>query len=129
VVEAGRDFVARLTEDLKEAGLQTRYPLVIWRDREGFMKACACTDSRSWAFIRDDLDAPDRLDPPVVAPGDPEGLEAFPGDGSPESLPYPTLPPLAPADGIAPGETPAPAAPPAARKAPEAKQAEDTTFF
>jgi hypothetical protein len=129
VVEAGRDFVARLTADLKEAGLQTRYPLVIWRDREGFMKACACTDSRSWAFIRDDLGAPDRLDPPVVAPGDPEGPEAFPGDGSPESLPYPTLPPLAPADGIAPGETPAPAAPPAPRKAPEAKQAEDTTFF
>ncbi|MDP3080972.1 MAG: hypothetical protein Q8M90_09130, partial [Brevundimonas sp.] len=71
VVEAGRDFVARLTADLKEAGLQARYPLVIWRDREGFMKACACTDSRSWVFIRDDLDAPDRIDPPLVAPGDP----------------------------------------------------------
>ncbi|HRJ64331.1 MAG TPA: hypothetical protein PLR59_08280, partial [Brevundimonas sp.] len=86
VVEAGRSFVARLTTDLKEAGLQTRYPLVIWRDREGFMKACACTDSRSWVFIRDDLDAPDRLDPPVVAPGAPDGAQAFPGDGSPESL-------------------------------------------
>lgn len=129
VVEAGRTFVANLATDLQEAGLQTRYPLVIWRDREGFMKACACTDQRSWVFIRDDLGAPDRLDPPVVVPGDPQGAEAFPGDGSPGSLPYPTLPPLAPADGIAPGETPAPASPPVPRKAPEAKQAEDTTFF
>jgi len=129
VVEAGRDFVARLTADLKEAGLQTRYPLVIWRDREGFMKACACSDSRSWVFIRDDLDAPDRIEAPVVAPGDPAAAQGFPGDGSPESLPYPTLPPIAPADGVTPAPTPAPATPPVPRKAPEAKQAEDTTFF
>jgi hypothetical protein len=129
VVEAGRTFVANLATDLQEAGLSTRYPLIIWRDREGFMKACACSDSRSWVFIRDDLDAPDRLDPPVVAPGDPAGPEAFPGDGSPESLPYPSLPPIAPADGVAPGTTPAPATPPVPRQAPEAKQSEDTTFF
>ncbi len=135
VVEAGRTFVTRLTEDLGQAGLQARYPLIIWRDREGFMKACACTDSRSWAFIRDDLDAPDRIDPPAVAPGDPQGPQAFPGDGSPESLPYPTLPPIPPAEGAAPvpGAAPAPAArpatPPAPRKAPEAKKSDDTTFF
>ena len=151
VVEASRAFVARLTADLGEAGLQTRYPLVIWRDREGFMKACACTDSRSWAFIRDDLDAPDRLDPPTPAPGDPLAPQVYPGDGSPESLPYPTLPPIAPADGstpapapggtpgVTPGTTPgaaptprpapAPARPPAERKAPEPKKSDDTTFF
>ena len=151
VVEASRAFVARLTADLGEAGLQARYPLVIWRDREGFMKACACTDSRSWAFIRDDLDAPDRLDPPTPAPGDPLAPQVYPGDGSPESLPYPTLPPIAPADGStpapAPGGTPggtpgttpgaaptprpapAPARPPAERKAPEPKKSDDTTFF
>ena len=129
VVEAGRAFVARLTADLNEAGLQSRYPLIIWRDREGFMKACACSDSRSWVFIRDDLDAPDRLDPPTVAPGDPQAPQAFPGDGSPESLPYPTLPPIPPGAAAAPGAAPAPATPPAPRKAPEAKQTEDTTFF
>ena len=151
VVEASRAFVARLTADLGEAGLQTRYPLVIWRDREGFMKACACTDSRSWAFIRDDLDAPDRLDPPTPVPGDPRAPQVYPGDGSPESLPYPTLPPIAPADGstpapapggtpgVTPGTTPgaaptprpapAPARPPAERKAPEPKKSDDTTFF
>ena len=151
VVEASRAFVARLTADIGEAGLQTRYPLVIWRDREGFMKACACTDSRSWAFIRDDLDAPDRLDPPTPVPGDPLAPQVYPGDGSPESLPYPTLPPIAPADGstpapapggtpgVTPGTTPgaaptprpapAPARPPAERKAPEPKKSDDTTFF
>ena len=129
VVEASRAFVSRLTADLQEAGLQARYPLIIWRDREGFMKACACSDSRSWAFIRDDLDAPDRLDPPTVAPGDPLSPLTYPGDGSPEGPPYPTVPPVAPADGVAPGAPPAPATPPAPRKAPEAKQTEDTTFF
>lgn len=127
VVDAGRTFIAGLTADLREAGLHARYPIVIWRDREGFMKACACSDSRSWVFIRDDVGAPDRIAPPVGAPGDPQAPQALPGDGSPESLPYPTLPPLAPAPGATPA--PAPATPPAPRKAPEAKQSEDTTFF
>ncbi|MGZ9099345.1 MAG: hypothetical protein ACXW3O_06550 [Brevundimonas sp.] len=136
VVEAGRIFTDRLARDLGQAGLQeARYPLIIWRDREGFMKACACSDSRSWVFIRDDLNAPDRLDPPGIAPGDPAPPVAYPGDGSPETLPYPTLPPIAPANGQpvpAPGAAPAPArpaTPPAPRKAPEAKKSDDTTFF
>lgn len=136
VVEAGRNFVASLSEKLQEEGLQTRYPLIIWRDREGFMKACACSDSRSWTFIRDDLDAPDRIESPGVAPGDPAAPVAYPGDGSPESLPYPAVPPAAPAAGSVPAPAPGtapiaprPAAPPVPRKAPEPKQAEDTTFF
>ncbi|WP_332678060.1 hypothetical protein [Brevundimonas sp.] len=133
VVEAGRIFAASLTEKLNDEGLQTRYPLIIWRDREGFMKACACSDARSWTFIRDDLDAPDRIETPAVAPGDPA---VYPGDGSPESLPYPDLQPVPPADGAAPAPAPGtapiaprPATPPAPRKAPEPRQAEDTTFF
>ena len=132
VVEAGRDFVARLSNDLGGVGLQARYPIVIWRDREGFMKACACADSRSWTFIRDDLDAPDRLGSSEVAPGEPA---AWPDDGAPQSLPYPTLPPI-PDGQVAPAPppavTPAPprrATPPAPRKAPEAKRTDDTTFF
>ncbi|MGV8929687.1 MAG: hypothetical protein ACOH1E_08035 [Brevundimonas sp.] len=133
VVEAGRDFVARLTADLKEAGLQSRYPVIIWRDRQGFMKACACTDSRSWVFIRDDLDAPDRVAPPAATPGDPQAPQAIPGDGSPEGLPYPTLPPIAPAGEPAPGAatapTPAPDTPSVPRTAPVAKKSDDTTFF
>jgi hypothetical protein len=139
VVEAGRTFVNRLNENLGQAGLrQTRYPVIIWRDREGFMKACACSDSRSWVFIRDDLNAPERIGPDAGAVGDPGAPLAYPGDGGPESLPYPTLPPVAPTDGAAPGATsspapsPAPAAPatpPAPRKAPEAKKNDESTFF
>ncbi|HZW15719.1 MAG TPA: hypothetical protein VFF66_05635, partial [Brevundimonas sp.] len=135
VVEAGRQFAARLGDELRGAGLQTRYPLVIWRDREGYMKACACSDSRSWAFIRDDLNAPDSVAPAGVAPDGTAPLTAYPGDGSPESLPYPTLPPIAPAE-APPTPAPAPAAPPARpdtppapRKAPQAKKSADTIFF
>jgi hypothetical protein len=66
-----------------------------------------------------------------VGPVDPSGAQTVPGDGVSESLPYPDLTPLTPADGAAPGapSAPAPASSPAPRKAPEAKQAEDTTFF
>lgn len=133
VVDAGRQFAARLADELRGVGLQTRYPLVIWRDREGYMKACACSDSRSWAFIRDDLDAPDSVAPAGVDGGPPPAV--YPGDGSPDSLPYPTLPPIPPADGQpapAPGVTPPPArpaTPPVPRKAPEPKRTDDTTFF
>lgn len=137
VVEAGRDFVGELTGALRGEGLTIGYPLVIWRDREGYMKACACSDSRSWAFVRDDLDAPDRVSPSVVGPDGGAPPTAYPGEGGPGGLAYPTLPPLAPADGepaAAPGATPAPAparpaAPPAPRKAPEPKKQDDATFF
>ena len=154
VVEASRQFVTRLNALLRDAGAPSGYPLVIWRDRDGFMKACACADSRSWAFIRDDFDAPDAVTPagdgapaPAV-PAVPAPLPT-PGDGSPESLPYPTLPPIPPAGqaplptqpGTAPAATPGAAQPrPAAPRAPtrpptrpatppQPSQSEDTTFF
>lgn len=132
VVDAGRQFIATLGQELRGNGLQAAYPLVIWRDREGYMKACACSDDRSWAFVRDDLGAPDSVAPA----GEPGGgaPTVYPGDGSPEGLPYPALPPIPPVDGQpapAPGAAPParPAAPPAPRKAPEAKKTEDTIFF
>jgi hypothetical protein len=143
VVEASREFVERLTVLLRDAGVQTQYPLILWRDREGYLKACACSDGRSWAFIRDDLDAPDSVRPAgVPEPGAPPPV-VYPGDGSPETLPYPSLPPIPPAAGqaapAAPGTTPtapvarpapAPAARPAApRPAPQAKKQDDATFF
>lgn len=137
VVEAGRDFVAALARELGEAGLQTRYPLIVWRDREGYMMACACSDSRSWAFIRDDLDAPDRIEPAPVAGAEPGAAPPEPG-GQP--LPYPSLPSIPPAAGdttpegtVAPGAGAPPARPqparPARPAAPEAKRSDDTTFF
>ena len=139
VVKAGRDFVAALTRDLGGTGLKGRYPLIIWRDRDGFMKACACSDSRSWPFIRDDLDAPDRLAPSTPAPaaGDPLASIADPAVVEGGSLPYPTLPAVPQAGGEpspvpAPSAAPAPvrpAQPAAPRKAPEARRQDDTTFF
>jgi hypothetical protein len=124
VVEAGRGFSRDLSELLSGAGLQTSWPLVIWRDEAGFLKACACTDPRSWAFIRDDLGAPDRVAADV--PADP----GLPGivEGGPQPLPYPDVPQTPPAAPTT--ETPpAPTGPAAPRKAPEATKDEETTFF
>ncbi|MBU1347575.1 MAG: hypothetical protein KKA16_11590 [Alphaproteobacteria bacterium] len=145
VVEASRLFVTRLRELMRDAGAPSGYPLVIWRDGEGFMKACACADARSWAFIRDDFDAPDAVAPP----GGPEGgvvgpaplPEPVPGDGSPDSLPYPNLPIIPPVEGAPaqPGVTTAPGSPATERPAPtrparptappEPSKSDDTTFF
>lgn len=135
MVDAGRSFIAGLTADLKESGLHARYPIIIWRDREGFMKACACSDSRSWVFIRDDVGAPDRIAAPDGDTADESGPPpAGSGDGSAEALPYPALPPIAPATGtparpVVPAPRPEPASPPAPRKAPEATRNDETTFF
>jgi len=146
VVDASRQFVTRLTDLLREAGAPTGYPLVIWRDRDGFMKACACADSRSWAFIRDDFDAPDAVAPTGVAEPGPAipPTTPVPGDGTPESLPYPTLGPIPPAGQAIPQATPgtapapsgatqprptAPRAPARPAALPQPTQQEDTTFF
>ncbi|ADK99341.1 hypothetical protein [Brevundimonas subvibrioides] len=145
VVDASRAFVEKLTDLLRDAGVPTGYPLVIWRDREGFMKACACSDARSWAFIRDDFDAPDAVAPTGLdEPGDPVP-PGVPGPAAPGSLPYPTLPGIPPVDGqVAPGQPVppagapgAPATPPRATPTrpsqptapPQPTQQEDTTFF
>src|SRR5690554_5172314 len=83
VVGAGRQFVEELGGLLRGAGMGVTYPLVIWRDREGFLKACACSSERSWAFIRDDLDAPDALREPEVGAALPPGEVAGPYPGDP----------------------------------------------
>jgi hypothetical protein len=124
VVEAGRGFSRDLSELLGGAGLQTSWPLVIWRDEAGFLKACACTDPRSWAFIRDDLGAPDRVAADVPATGLPEPLE-----GSAQPLPYPDVPPTTAEPAPTTESPPAPTGPAAPRKAPEATKDEETTFF
>lgn len=150
VVEAGRGFSGDLADLLSASGLQTRWPLVLWRDRDGFLKACACTDPRSWAFVRDDLDAPDRVDPDAPNnPGPPAPVDGVaPGGPAPQPgqpLPYPTLPtippaaapagqagqiPPAPPSGRPTGQAaPRPAAPAAPRKTPEPTKQEDTTFY
>lgn len=135
IVDASRRFADRLSDLLKQAGVGTDWPLVIWRDREGFLKACACSDRRSWAFIRDDLGAPDALgaDAPVDAPF--EVLPA-PDGASPETqdraLPYPDLPAIPPSappaqSQLQPPVQPRPTAPRAAGPPPSTRLERQTT--
>lgn len=138
VVEAGRDFQQRLESLLRASGMRgMTYPLVLWRDRDGFLKACACSDARSYAFIRDDLGADDSL--PQRAPTGPVGPDSttpplpYPdvnGD-RPEDLP--SIPPVPQRQAAPAGNgaaTPArPAGPPAPRDPPAPSQAEDTVFY
>ncbi|MFN4288459.1 MAG: hypothetical protein ACK4E3_08190 [Brevundimonas sp.] len=143
VVDASRDFVTRLEQLLRGAGVPTGYPLVIWRDREGFLKACACTDARSWVFIRDDLDAPDRVREAGVEGGSaplpaPE-FDLPPGQGEAPARTLPeqrfedgALPEVTPGESSArpaPPATPAPSAPRTPRTAPQPRQDDETVFF
>jgi len=116
VVEAGRQFMSRLDALMRDAGVKPTFPLVIWRDREGFLKACACADSRSWAFIRDDLDAPEAVEAaPAPAPEVPmTPVPTVQPQAQPQvqGLPYPNLPPIPPTAGqTTPTPAPSPAAP------------------
>ncbi|CAN5317439.1 hypothetical protein BH10PSE2_BH10PSE2_28690 [soil metagenome] len=121
VVEASRQFVQRLDVLMRDAGIKPTWPLVIWRDREGFLKACACADSRSWAFVRDDLGASDAVRPagpaqpemPMV-PAQPQIQSSGQSMGQDQStgLPYPNLGPIPPATTIPPMTLPQTAQPP-----------------
>lgn len=134
VVDAGQKFVIDLTGYLRNSGLQPQYPLILWRDQQGYLKACACSDPRSWVFIRDDLGAPDRIDADVPVE---LGLEPEPQpDGTPP-LDYPDLPPIP--EGETQPETddasppsanpPAPKRPTTPPPAPKAQRQDDTTFY
>ena len=150
VVDAGRQFQTRIGDLMRDAGVKAGYPLIIWRDREGFMKACACTDRRSWTFIRDDIGAPDAIGADAPLEAQPEVLTP-PAPVAPldPSLPYPNLPPIPngqTAPQTSPGQTapqarpttpsarptPRPAPTPPAPKGPQpprAQQQDDSTFF
>lgn len=123
VVEASRDFSERLSTLLKGAGVRTDWPLIIWRDRQGFLKACACSDRRSWVFIRDDLGAPD-----AVGAGTPAGVlpesegEILPDAVAPtedRALPYPDLPVITPSAPAPAGSQPTPGATAESMRPPE----------
>lgn len=143
VVDASRRFEERLTTLLKDAGAPITYPLILWRDQQGFLRACGCADSRSWAYIRDDVNAPDRAEAPAP------DQEVSPADLPAQPMPYPDLPAIPPPDGAAPQTPPQtpplagqpapsqpqagaqsgprPSAPP--RGAPQPKKQDDATFY
>jgi len=88
VVDASRQFTAKLEPLLKANGLGSGYPILIWRDRDGFLKACACSDRRTYHFIREDLGVADEAPSFISLPGP---------EPQPDVLPEPEAPAAAPA--------------------------------
>lgn len=97
VVQGGRDSVGKLTGWLGQAGVKPRYPLLVWTDGQGVMRACACADARSWAYVRDDLNAGERPAPSLAGTDDAISEDETAG---PPPMAYPSLPPAAGAPAV-----------------------------
>ena len=52
VVEGGRQVVSRLTPLLRDNGIRFGYPLLVWWNAKGEMRACACQAPQTWRFVR-----------------------------------------------------------------------------
>lgn len=78
VVRAGRELVEQLTPRLKANGVDFAYPLLVWWDETGQMKACACERRETYRFLRADHGLPPRSDTPQVEAGQ-EDAGAAPG--------------------------------------------------
>jgi hypothetical protein len=76
VVETGRNLVDQLTPLLKDNGVDFAYPLLVWWDQEGQMKACACERRETYRFLREDLGLPAKSDTPLVPAGEEDGALA-----------------------------------------------------
>jgi hypothetical protein len=57
VVEAGRSLVDRLAPMLEANDLEMGYPLLVWWNDKGEMRACACQAPQSYRFVRRELGA------------------------------------------------------------------------
>jgi hypothetical protein len=55
VVEAGRSLVDRLIPLMADNGVDFAYPLLVWWDGEGRMRACACEKRETYRFVRREL--------------------------------------------------------------------------
>ncbi|MDP3491383.1 MAG: hypothetical protein Q8R71_14715 [Phenylobacterium sp.] len=73
VVEAGRTMVDELIPLLKDNGVNFAYPLLVWWDQEGQMKACACERRETYRFLREDLGLEAKSDTPLVPAGEEDG--------------------------------------------------------
>jgi hypothetical protein len=54
-VRGAQAYVDRLHGLLSDAGVSEGYPLLIWRDPRGRLKACACFDPTNWPQVRGEL--------------------------------------------------------------------------
>ncbi len=57
VVEAGRKMAADLAPLLKANGIAAGYPILIWWDKEGRMRGCACDKPEMYRYVRSELGA------------------------------------------------------------------------
>ena len=55
VVESGRTLVTRLKPLLKDNGVKFAYPLLVWWNDKGEMRACACEKRETYRFVRKEL--------------------------------------------------------------------------
>lgn len=61
VVIGAQDYVNQMANQLSASKVAVSFPLVIWRDKNNQLKACACTNDQSYHFIREDLGATDSI--------------------------------------------------------------------
>lgn len=57
VIESGRETVDALIPLLKDNGVQFAWPLMVWWDKDGRMRACACERRETYRFLRKELGA------------------------------------------------------------------------
>jgi len=56
VVESGRDLVDRLRPLLKANGVNFAYPMLIWWNAKGELRACPCEKRESYGYVRQELE-------------------------------------------------------------------------
>lgn len=57
LVEAGRKLVTDLTPLMKDNGVDFAYPLLVWWDKTGVMRGCACEKDETFRYVRKELGA------------------------------------------------------------------------
>lgn len=85
VVEAGRALVEQLRPLMKDNGVDFAYPLLVWWDQDGQMKACACERRETYRFLREDLGLPRDSETPEVPAGEEDRGAAPPAQTSTEA--------------------------------------------
>jgi hypothetical protein len=57
VVDAGHNLVEQLRPMLKDNGIKFAYPTLIWWDKKGVMRGCACEKAQTYRYVLKELGA------------------------------------------------------------------------